>query len=105
MNRKKIGTIKDLGKHNQFSRWVDGHDVLVYKFNGKICGMSNICPHFGGPVGYHEIKYNNGKPVFTCLWHNLQFDIETGECVTRKEFNLRKYKIDVDNEKIFVHIN
>jgi exonuclease III len=30
-----------------------------------IKGISNICPHFGGPIGYHEIKYYKEKPVFT----------------------------------------
>ena len=56
MNRKKIGTLKDLNKSNQFSRWIDGHDVLIFKFNNLIQGISNICTHFGGPIGYHEIE-------------------------------------------------
>jgi len=30
--KKKIGTLKDLNKSNQFSRWIDGHDVLIFKF-------------------------------------------------------------------------
>ena len=63
MNRIKIGTVKDLGKSNQFSRWIKGHDVLIFKFNNLIQGISNICPHFGGPIGYHEIKFRNGKPL------------------------------------------
>ena len=50
MKKKKIGTLKDLNKSNQFSRWIDGHDVLIFKFNNLIQGISNICPHFGGPI-------------------------------------------------------
>lgn len=105
MKKIKIGTLSDLKKNNQFSRWVDDHDVLVYKFNKEIRGISNICPHFGGPIGYHEIKYNKGRPVFTCLWHNLQYSVETGQCITQKNFKLRKYKVEVVNEDIFVYIN
>jgi uncharacterized protein YqfA (UPF0365 family) len=35
---------------------LDGHDILIFKYNNLIQAISNICPHFGGPIGYHEIK-------------------------------------------------
>ena len=105
MIKKKIGTIKDLDKNNQFSRWVNDHDILIYKHDNKIEAISNICPHFGGPIGYHEIKIVDNKPVFTCLWHNLQFCIKSGECTTHNNLKLRKYKVEVEDEAIFVYIN
>ena len=105
MNRKKIGTLKDLHNSNQFSRWLDGHDILIFKYNNLIQAISNICPHFGGPIGYHEIKIKDDKPVFTCLWHNLQYLVETGQCVTQKKFCLRKYEVKIVKEEIFVYIN
>ena len=105
MKKQKIGTLKDLDKFHQFSRWIDNHDILIFKYKNLILGISNICPHFGGPIGYHEIKFKNGKPVFTCLWHNLQYDVETGQCLTQKNFCLRKYKVEVEKEDIFVYIN
>ncbi len=105
MNKTKIGDLKDLDKFNQFSRWVDGHDILIFRLNNIIRGISNICLHFGGPIGYHEIKLRDGKPVFTCLWHNLQYSVETGQCLTQKNFCLRKYQVEVENEEIFVFIN
>ena len=105
MHKKKIGTLKDLENTNQFSRWTDGHDVLIFKFNDKIQAISNICPHFGGPIGYHEIKFRNGKAVFTCLWHNLQYCVKTGQCITQKNLSLRKYDVEVKNGEIFVYIN
>lgn len=105
MKKIKIGELKDLERINQFSRWVDDHDILIYKFNNLIKGISNICPHFGGPIGYHEIKYYKGKPVFTCLWHNLQYFIDTGQCVSKQNLCLRKYKVEVVDRDIFVYIN
>ena len=32
MYKKKIGTLKDLRNSNQFSRWLDGHDILMHRF-------------------------------------------------------------------------
>ena len=105
MFKKKIGSLKDLKKNNQFSRWVDDHDILIYRSGDQIKAISNICPHFGGPIGYHDIKIVNKKPVFTCLWHNLQFCINSGQCTTHSNLKLRKYNIEVEHEEIFVYIN
>ena len=55
--------------------------------------------------GYHDIKIVNNKAVFTCLWHNLQFCIKSGECTTHSNLVLRKYDIEVENQEIFVYIN
>ena len=105
MLRKKIGTLRDLDASNQFSRWIENHDILVYKLNNKLRAISNICPHFGGPIGYHEIKDLGNKKVFTCLWHNLQFCADSGECVNHKNLKLRKYKVELVRNDIFVYIN
>ena len=105
MLKTKIGSLNDLKKNNQFSRWIKDHDILVYKNGDKIEAISNICPHFGGPIGYHDIKIVNNKAVFTCLWHNLQFCIKSGECTTHSNLVLRKYDIEVENQEIFVYIN
>ena len=105
MKKVKIGNLKDLEKNNQFSRWVEDHDILIYQFNNKIRAISNICPHFGGPIGYHEIKKKNGVNVFTCLWHNPQYNIDTGKCLTQKNFCLRKYEVSLEQSDIYVYIN
>ena len=105
MLKTKIGSLDDLKKNSQFSRWINDHDILVYKNGGKIEAISNICPHFGGPIGYHDIKIVNNKPVFTCLWHNLQFCADSGECVNHKNLKLRKYKVELVRNDIFVYIN
>ena len=105
MLKEKIGSLKDLSKNNQFSRWIHDHDILVYKNGDKIEAISNICPHFGGPIGYHDIKIVDNKRVFTCLWHNLQFSVNSCKCTTHSNLVLRKYDVKVENQDIFVYVN
>ena len=78
MLKKKIGTLKDLSKNNQFSRWINDHDILVYKNNDKIEAISNICPHFGGPI-----LYKSNSDYLLCPWHGLEFDFN-GKCTNDK---------------------
>jgi nitrite reductase/ring-hydroxylating ferredoxin subunit/putative flippase GtrA len=93
----KIGEVAELGPAGQFSRWVGNHDILVFRHHGTIRALSNICPHFGGPVGYYQLR--DGK--FTCLWHNLQFDAVSGRCVGFPKLRLREYKIKVERGAIY----
>jgi nitrite reductase/ring-hydroxylating ferredoxin subunit len=96
----KVGCVTELEPAGQFSRWVRNHDILVFRHNGVIRAFSNICPHFGGPVGYHQLT--GGR--FTCLWHNLQFDADTGQCLSVAKFRLREYSVAVKDADIFVQL-
>jgi nitrite reductase/ring-hydroxylating ferredoxin subunit len=98
MEFKKIGELSDLDPHGQFSRWLDDHDVLVYRIDGRIKALSNICPHFGGPVGFHKMKDER----FTCLWHNFQFSAHDGRCLNLLKLRLREYAVKVEGPAILV---
>jgi nitrite reductase/ring-hydroxylating ferredoxin subunit len=94
----RLGAVAELDPNGQFSRWLEGHDILVYRMDGQIKALSNICPHFGGPVGFHKMR--NG--IFTCLWHNYQFDAKSGKCLTNKALCLREYTLKVEAGEIWV---
>jgi len=96
----KVGHLSELDGAGQFSRWVGNHDILVFRRNGVIRAFSNICPHFGGPVGYHELT--DGR--FTCLWHNLQYDADTGQCLSVAKFKLREYKLMIKDADVFAQL-
>jgi nitrite reductase/ring-hydroxylating ferredoxin subunit len=93
----KIGRVAELDAAGQFSRWVGNHDILVFRRNGAVRALSNVCPHFGGPVGYYQL--NSGR--FTCLWHNLQFDADSVQCASFPKLKLREYKIKIANGDIY----
>jgi nitrite reductase/ring-hydroxylating ferredoxin subunit len=96
----RIGHVAELDAAGQFSRWVGNHDILVFRRDGAIRALSNICPHFGGPVGFYEMR--SGR--FTCLWHNLQYDADTGQCVSFPKLKLREYKIKVEDGDIYAQL-
>jgi nitrite reductase/ring-hydroxylating ferredoxin subunit len=96
----KIGDVAELDDAGQFSRWVGNHDILVFRHNDTIRALSNVCPHFGGPVGYYQLR--DGK--FTCLWHNLQFDAESGRCASSPNLRLRAYRIKVEDGAIYAQL-
>lgn len=96
---ERIGSLSDLDRADQFTRWVRNHDILVFRTEDGIRAFSNVCPHFGGPVGYHKIR----DGLFTCLWHNLQYRVSDGQCLQMK-YKLREYKTWIDRDEIYVQL-
>ena len=96
-----LATTQELKERGgQLTKWVSDHDILLYEFEGGIKALSNICRHFGGPVGYHQCT----KGVFTCLWHNWQFSAKDGACLTQAALPLRQYAVQVTDGKIYVKL-
>jgi methionine sulfoxide reductase heme-binding subunit len=95
-----LASVEELKKTGQLTRWIDDHDILLYEYEGEIKAISNICRHFGGPVGYH--KHKDG--VFTCLWHNWQFSCKDGSCISHPAYPLRQYSLKIVDDKIYIDL-
>ena len=55
-----------------------GDEMAVFKSNGKLYGVQNICPHEGGQLCNGWI--DGGEVV--CPLHGYKFDLKTGACST-----------------------
>ena len=53
---------------------VSGERVAIFKYDGKISAISNVCRHQNGPLG--EGKIIDG--CVTCPWHGYQYLPDTG---------------------------
>ena len=51
-----------------------GERIAIFKFDGKVCALSNVCRHQNGPLG--EGRIIDG--CVTCPWHGYQYLPETG---------------------------
>jgi sulfoxide reductase heme-binding subunit YedZ len=53
---------------------LSGERVAVFRYDGKVSAVSNVCQHQNGPLG--EGKIVDG--CITCPWHGFQYVPETG---------------------------
>ena len=53
---------------------ISGERVAIFKYDGKVAAVSNVCQHQNGPLG--EGKIIDG--CITCPWHGFQYLPETG---------------------------
>jgi nitrite reductase/ring-hydroxylating ferredoxin subunit len=53
---------------------LSGERVAIFRYDGKISAVSNVCRHQNGPLGEGKIV----QGCITCPWHGYQYVPETG---------------------------
>ncbi len=76
-----------------------GERVAVFKYNGRISAVSNVCQHQNGPLG--EGKILDG--CITCPWHGYQYLPETGASPPPFTEKVATYRTMVVGNQVFVN--
>ncbi len=79
---------------------LNGKEIALFKHEGKIYALANICPHRGGPLG--EGSLDEGTVV--CPWHAWSFDVKTGKCQTLPEVTQPVFEVKIDGEDVLVNV-
>jgi nitrite reductase/ring-hydroxylating ferredoxin subunit/DMSO/TMAO reductase YedYZ heme-binding membrane subunit len=77
-----------------------GERVAIFKYEGKISAVSNVCQHQNGPLG--EGKIISG--CINCPWHGYQYLPETGASPPPFTEKVPTFNVRVKNGRVFVHL-
>jgi nitrite reductase/ring-hydroxylating ferredoxin subunit len=77
---------------------LSGERVAIFKYDGKISAVSNVCQHQNGPLG--EGKILDG--CITCPWHGYQYLPETGASPPPFVEKVPTFHVRVQNGRVFV---
>ena len=78
---------------------VSGERVAIFKYDGKISAVSNVCQHQNGPLGEGKIVYG----CITCPWHGYQYQPDTGASPPPFVEKVPTFNVRVKNGRVFVH--
>ena len=97
----KIASLNDIPEKEGVHFDVDGLDIAIFKINGEIFVINNLCPHQHAPVLFEgDLKeYTLGCPL-----HGWIFDLRTGQSENGQS-KLRKYPHKFEGDDIFIEIN
>ncbi len=91
----KLGEIPEMGK-KQIQ--IDGQDVILFNFKGKIFAFENECPHQGAPLGAALVK----DGYLSCPRHGFRFQLSDGSCKEHPEFCLKVWPVRVENGDVII---
>jgi len=78
---------------------LSGERVAIFKYDGKISAVSNVCQHQNGPLGEGKIVFG----CITCPWHGYQYVPETGASPPPFVEKVPTFNVCVKNGRVFVH--
>ncbi|MDA8016038.1 MAG: ferric reductase-like transmembrane domain-containing protein [Thermoanaerobaculia bacterium] len=70
----EVGHVDDIAEDRAVTVCLAGERVAIFRYDGKISALSNVCQHQNGPLG--EGKIVDGCIV--CPWHGYQYRPEDG---------------------------
>ena len=76
-----------------------GERVAIFKYDGKISAVSNVCQHQNGPLGEGKIVYG----CITCPWHGYQYKPDTGASPPPFVEKVPTFNVRVVNGRVLVH--
>jgi sulfoxide reductase heme-binding subunit YedZ len=77
---------------------LSGERVAIFKYDGKISAVSNVCQHQNGPLGEGKIVYG----CITCPWHGYQYQPDTGASPPPFVEKVPTFNVRVENGRVFV---
>jgi len=77
---------------------LSGERVAVFRYDGKVSAISNVCQHQNGPLG--EGRIIDG--CVTCPWHGYQYQPESGAAPPPFKEKIPTFRVKVVDGAVFV---
>lgn len=90
----------DVPEKSVIEKTVKDRSVLLYRNGDVVSCVENICAHLGMPLEMGNIEAG----VITCPYHGFQYLLETGECLTVPEVQLKVHAVKVIGDRVEVRI-
>jgi len=78
---------------------LSGERVAIFKYEGKISAVSNVCQHQNGPLGEGKIVYG----CITCPWHGYQYQPDTGASPPPFVEKVPTFNVRVKDGRVLIH--
>jgi toluene monooxygenase system ferredoxin subunit len=74
--------------------------VLVTRLGGEIIATAGVCPHEDVALADGDLD----DACLTCPGHGYQFDIRTGACGHDPRLHLRRYRVVVLDDEVWIDL-
>ena len=78
---------------------VGNERVAIFKYDGKLSAINNVCKHQGGPLG--EGKVIDG--CITCPWHGYQYLPHNGQSPPPFTEKVATYELKLEANTVYIN--
>lgn len=95
-----VGGVDDIPEGGVTERKLAQRSVLLSRAGRRISCFDNSCAHLGMPLEMAEVE----DGVITCSYHGFRYLLESGECLTAPEVQLKVHAVRVLGERVQVRL-
>ncbi len=95
----KVCSLEEIDDQCGKSVFINGENIAIFKYDGNVSAVHNVCKHQMGPIG--EGKIIDG--CITCPWHGYQYLPDNGQSPPPFNEKLKTYRTSVLDGSIWVH--
>jgi len=78
---------------------LSGERVAIFRYDGKVSAVSNVCQHQNGPLGEGRIL----DGCITCPWHGYQYRPESGAAPPPFKERIPTFQVKLVEGSVLVH--
>lgn len=111
MSEHVVASAEELSEGDRLLVQLEGREIGVFRIEGELHAYTNWCAHQAGPVceGHvtgtteasfdsdtleTELDYCREDEILNCPWHGWEYDLTSGECLSRGEVELPSYPVE-----------
>ena len=98
-NFYKVCQVRDIEENRAKVVMVKDENIAIFKYDGKLSAIHNVCKHQNGPIG--EGKIVDG--CITCPWHGYQYLPNNGQSPPPFNEKVKTYDVKVIDGFVFVN--
>jgi nitrite reductase/ring-hydroxylating ferredoxin subunit len=94
----RVCTVDEIPENRAVVAKIGGERVAVFRYDGKVSAISNVCRHQNGPLG--EGRIIDG--CVTCPWHGYQYQPHNGCSPPPFTDKVPTYRTRIENGVVYV---
>ena len=97
----EICDLNDIEENCAKTIFIDKENIAIFKYDGKVSAVNNVCRHQMGPLG--EGKIIDG--CITCPWHGYQYLPENGQSPPPFDEKVNTYEVQIVDKMVWLNPN
>jgi nitrite reductase/ring-hydroxylating ferredoxin subunit len=94
-----VCSVAEIPEKRAVVRCLSGERVAVFRYDGRVSAISNVCQHQNGPLGEGRIVHG----CVVCPWHGYEYLPDTGASPPPFTERVPTFDVRVAAGRVFVH--
>lgn len=100
MPLEKVAKLSDIPEGRGLAVTVGDHQIAIFNLGAAgLRAIDNQCPHAATALADGRIT---DRGTVRCPGHRWEFSLDTGACMTLKQFAVKAYAVTVQDDEVFV---